>query len=146
VIDATALFPSLVTVICAVPADTPATRPLGDTVATAALLEPQFSALPVSKLLFASWVSAESWSVSPSTTLPVEGLTVTDATGTGVTVRVALPVSPSLVAVIVDVPGAAEVTSPVAGSTVATERASELQTMLRPVSTLLFPSSVVAVA
>jgi hypothetical protein len=145
VIVAVALFPSLVTVICAVPAATPLTKPLGDTVAAAVLVETQVSALPVSRLLSASRVSAESWTVPPSTTLALEGVTVTEATGTGVTVRVALPVLPSLVAVIVDVPALMVVTSPPV-DTVATAVLLEAQTIARPASVPPLASSVVAVA
>ncbi|HKR09470.1 MAG TPA: hypothetical protein VJS39_09795 [Gemmatimonadaceae bacterium] len=72
-------------------------------------------------------------------------MTVTDATAAGVTVRVALPVLPSLVAVIFAVPGATAVTTPVA-DTVAIAELSELQVIMRPDSTLPAPSRSVAVA
>jgi hypothetical protein len=71
--------------------------------------------------------------------------TVTVATGAGVTVIVALPLFPSLVAMMLVVPTAFAVTTPDA-STVAMAVLPELQTTVRPVSGLLFESSVVAVA
>jgi hypothetical protein len=83
--------------------------------------------------------------VAPATTLAIAGLTATVATGTGVTVSVALPLFPSLVAVIVAVPGATELTTP-ALDTVATTVLSELQSIVRPVRTPPFASRVVAVA
>ena len=58
--------------------------------------------------------------------------TVTDATGTGVTVMEEVPLLPSLVAVIVAVRGATAVTSP-APDTVATAELFELQAIVRPV-------------
>ena len=67
---------------------------------------------------------------------------MTDATGTGVTVSVDCPVMPSLVAMMFAVPGATAMTTPVAGSTVATVSLLELQAMARPARTLLFASSV----
>jgi len=67
------------------------------------------------------------------------------ATGTAVTDSDALPVFPSLVALIVVVPGAMEVTKP-AESTRATDVALELQTIVRPVSVLPLASRVTALA
>src|SRR5439155_1322528 len=73
----------------------------------------------------------------------VAGLTVTDATGTGFTVSAAVPLWPSLVAVIVIGPWAIPVTSPVA-LTVATELLLLAQVTDRPVSTFPPASFVVA--
>ena len=56
----------------------------------------------------------------------VGGLTATVATGTGITVTAAVPLFPSLVAVMVAVPGATAVTKPLA-ETVATAVALEDQ-------------------
>jgi hypothetical protein len=78
--------------------------------------------------------------------LAVAGLTVTVATGIGVTVSVALPLLPSLVAVIAAVPAPTAVTRPVVGFTVATAVLSELQTTKRPLNTPPLASNVVAVA
>jgi hypothetical protein len=63
VTPAVALWPSLVAVIVAVPARTPVTSPLGDTVATAGALEAQVMVRPVSA------VPAESWGVAVSCTV-----------------------------------------------------------------------------
>jgi hypothetical protein len=83
--------------------------------------------------------------VPPTITVAGEGLTVTVATGTGVTVRDAVPVFPSLVAEIVTgPPGATPVTTPVLGLTVATAPLLELHVIERPVSVLLPASLVVA--
>jgi len=72
--------------------------------------------------------------------------TVTLATGAWVTVIVALPVFPSLVATMLAVPTLIAVTRPVVGETVATLVLSEFHVTTRPVSVLPFASSVVAVA
>jgi hypothetical protein len=72
------------------------------------------------------------------------GLTVTVATGTGVTVTTDVPVFPSLVAVIVAVPGDTAVTRPFA-STVAAGL-SEDHVTVRPVSVTPFASVVTAVS
>jgi hypothetical protein len=74
------------------------------------------------------------------------GLTVTVATGAGVTVRSADPDFPSLVAMIFAVPTDTAVTAPVVGDTVATAGLSELQLTLLPLRMLPFASRVVAVA
>src|SRR5207245_11277784 len=63
------------------------------------------------------------------------GLTVTDATGTVETVRLDVPLWPSLVAVIVAEPVPAPVTRPLP-LTVATEPLFEDHVTVRPVSTL----------
>ncbi len=73
------------------------------------------------------------------------GASVIDAAGTGVTVTDAVPAMPSLVAVIVAVPAATAVTTPVV-DTVATAGVPELQTIVRPVSTLPLASFVTAVS
>jgi hypothetical protein len=69
--------------------------------------------------------------------------TVTRLTGTGTTEIADVPATPSLVAVIVALPSASEVTNPVV-ETVATAELSELQVIVRPVRTLLFASLVSA--
>jgi hypothetical protein len=63
-----------------------------------------------------------------------------------VTVSAEIPLFPSLVAVMVAMPGATAFTSPVTRFTVATAELSELQATLLPESTLPFTSSVIAVA
>jgi hypothetical protein len=69
---------------------------------------------------------------------------VTDATGASDTVIEDVPDFPSLVAVIVVLPAATDVTRPF-GSTVAASLLLETQVIVRPVSTLPFASLVTAV-
>src|SRR5439155_2599211 len=99
------LFPSLVAVIVAVPGVTPDTRPLLLTVATAVLELDHVTVRPESGVPPASFGVAVSCTVWPACTDAVAGVTSTDATGTGVTVIVEVPLLPSLVAVIVADPG-----------------------------------------
>src|SRR6185436_15199723 len=106
-------FPSLVAVIVAVPGATPFTTPLGVTVAMAPLLVVQTMERPVSVLPLASCVTALSVVVPRTNAVAVDGETVTVATGGAVTVTVAVPDLPSLCAVIVTVPGATALTTPV---------------------------------
>src|SRR5207247_11080304 len=73
------------------------------------------------------------------------GVTVTDATGTGVTVMADAPLFPSLVAVIVAVPAVFPVTSPLA-LTVATAVLLLAQVTVRPLSGFPFASFGVAVS
>ena len=145
VIDDVPLFPSLVAVIVAPPTETAVTSPTPPTVATAVLLEDQLTARPVTTTLFASLVSAESCCVAPAITVAVAGLTVTEPTGTGITVMVALPDFPSLVAMIVVEPTPTAFTTP-DDETVATAGFPVLQITTRPLRMLLLASSVVAVA
>ncbi len=72
------------------------------------------------------------------------GASVIDAAGTGVTVTDAVPATLSLVAVIVAVPAATAVTTPVV-DTVATADAFDDHATTRPVSTLPLASFVTAV-
>src|SRR2546422_8095146 len=113
------LFPSLVTVIVADPAATPVTSPVADTVAMAGFALVHVIARPVRTLPAASLGVAVSCAVLPTKTFVVAGLTATEATGTVDTVTAAVPLWPSLVAVIVAAPTATPVTSPLA-ETVAT--------------------------
>src|SRR5204862_6105997 len=94
------------------PAPFPVTRPLALTVAAEELLLAHVRTRPVSVEPAESLVTAESCCVAPSAIVADAGLTVTVATGTVVTVIVALPVLPSLVAVTVADPAAAAVTRP----------------------------------
>jgi hypothetical protein len=142
------LTDSLVAVIVAVPtltAVTVAGEPLELTVSTAVLLEIHVTVRAVSRPPLASLVVAVNCCVPP-TIMGVTGAeTVTAATGAGVTVIVAFPLFPSLVALILAVPSATAVTTPWA-STVATAVLFEAQVIVRPVSVLPLASSVVAVA
>jgi hypothetical protein len=87
-------------------------------------------------------VSATVW---PTVRLAVAGLTVTDATGTVLTVIVAVPLCPSLVAVRVAEPAATPVTTPLP-LTVATAALLLVQVITRPLSGLPLASFGVAVS
>src|SRR6059036_54795 len=139
------LCPSLVAVIVAVPAATPVTRPVADTLAIAPFELAQLITRPLSTLPAASFGVALSCVVAPTKTFAVAGLTVTDATGTVDTVTAAVPLCPSLVAVIVAAPTATPVTSPVA-DTVATGPLFVVQVTTRPLSGVPLASLRVAVS
>jgi hypothetical protein len=115
------------------------------TAATSSLLDDQVTTRFVTIVPFASRTVAVSVVVVPSTRLFVAGATVTLATGTGVTVSVAVPDFPSLVAVIVAPPGATAVTTP-PGDTVATVVLLDAQATARPVTTTPFTSVTTAVS
>jgi hypothetical protein len=116
-IAAVPVFVSLIAVIVALPAAMAVTSPDPETVLTAELLELQATTRPASTLLFASRVTAESCCVPPTRRLALEGETDTVATGTGagaLTLRFEEFVLPSLVALIVVLPGAIARTAPLA--------------------------------
>jgi hypothetical protein len=143
------LTDSLIAVIVAAPTPTAVTvagDPLALTVSTDVLLEAQVIVRPVSTLPFASLVVAVSCCVAPTIICVVGAETVTVATGAGVTVSVALPVFPSLVAIIFAVPALIAVTSPVDGDTAATAVLSELHAIVRPMRIRPLESKSVAVA
>jgi len=133
VTDAEALCPSLVAVILAVPGPMAVTRPVRLAVATASLSLAHVTTRPVSGFPAASRGVAVSWPVWPTITPRVGGVTVTLATGTGMTVTDAEALCPSLVAITVAVPGASAVTRP-AALTVATASLSLAHVTTRPVS------------
>src|SRR5436309_2540846 len=139
------LCPSLVAVIVAAPAATPVTSPVEDTVATAGVPDAQVTDRPESTLPAASFRVVVSCTVAPTSTTAVAGLTVTDATGTIATVTLAVPLFPSLVAVIVADPAATPVTSP-AADTVAIAVFELVQLITRPLSTLPAASLVTALS
>src|SRR5947208_6794192 len=143
VIAAVLLLPSLVAVIVAEPAATPVTKPLLLTVATAVLLFDHVTTRPVRVPPAESLVTAESCRVPPTAMVADAGLTVTDATGTIVTVMTAVPLLPSLVAVIVAEPAATPVTKPLP-VTVATAGLLLAQVTTRPASELPAESFVTA--
>src|SRR6266516_350047 len=145
VIAAVPLLPSLVAVIVAGPAALPVTSPLALTVASAVLLLAQVTVRPLSGFPFASFGVAVSCTVWPTCTDAVAGLTVTAATGTLLTVIVAVPLCPSLVAVIVAEPAAPPVTSPLA-LTVATAVLLLAHVTVRPANRLPSASFGVAVS
>src|SRR6266513_1581451 len=133
VMVALVLFPSLAAVTVVAPAVTPVTRPLLLTVATDVLPLDQTTTRPVSRPPAESLTTAKTCWVPPTRTLADAGLTVTEATGTVVTVIAAVPLLPSLVAVIVADPASTAVTRPVA-LTVATPGALLAQFTERPSS------------
>jgi hypothetical protein len=107
---------------------------------------PHVTARPTSVLPPASFTVAVSCTVVPTTTDGLGGATVTVATGGGVTVTLAVPFTPSLVAVIVAGPPAATpVTRPLL-ETVATELSELVHVTLRPVSIPPSASSGVALS
>src|SRR5205823_1158442 len=139
------LCPSLVAVIVAEPATTPVTSPLALTVATAVSLLDHAIVRPDSGLPPPSFGVAVSCTVLPSFTLADVGVTLTDATGTLVTVMLAVPLCPSLVAVIVADPAAPPDTRPLLG-TDATELLLLGHVTTRPVIACPFASFGVAVS
>src|SRR5207247_11230696 len=114
VIAAVPLLPSLVAVIVTDPAATPKTSPLALTVAMAVLLLAHVTVRPDSRLPAESFGVAVSCTVCPTSTEAVAGLTVTDATGTFLTVIAAVPLLPPLLPVIVADPAATPAPSPLA--------------------------------
>ena len=144
VTDAVPDFPSLIAVIVAVPRVTPVTTPVVDTVATAVLLDAHVTTRPLKTVPLASVSVAASVPVWPMMIELVAGETATLATGAGVTVIVEVPDFPSLVAVIVAVPGATPVTVP--PDTVAIALLFEVQVTTRLVTTAPFTSFTVAVS
>src|SRR5712691_5283823 len=145
VIAAPPLCPSLVAVIVAEPATFPVTSPLELTVATAVLELAHVTTRPDNGLPLASFGVAVSCTVVPSFTEGPAGATVTEATGTTVTVTLAVPLWPSLVAVIVAEPATFAVTSPLL-ETVATDVLLEDHVTVRPVRMLPFASLSVALS
>src|SRR5207245_179121 len=144
VMAAVPLCPSLVAVIVAAPAATPVTKPLAETVATTALLVPHVTTRPLRAVPFASFGVAVNWVVAPTVTPAAVGLTITEATGTLVTVMADVPLCPSLVAVIVAEPAATPVTNPLA-ETVAIAALLVAQVTARPLRVVPLASFGVAV-
>src|SRR5207247_318109 len=93
--------PSLVAVTVGVPGWRPTTKPRAFTVATPGVLLAHDIARPPSSLPFASLGVAVSWTVPFAKIVADVGLMATEATGAGVTLTLAVPLLPSLVAVIV---------------------------------------------
>src|SRR5438094_1909250 len=138
------LWPSLVAVMATgPPAATPVTSPLPFTLAIALLLDCHVIVRPVNGLPVASFGVAVSWTVPPVGTLAVAGVTVTDATGTAVTVMADVPLLPSLVAVMVAEPAPLPVTSPLE-LTPATDVLFDDHVTTRPVR--MFPLASLSVA
>ena len=85
-------------VMRAEPGDTPVTEPVGETVATPGSLDSHDTSRPVRMLPAASLATAESCLLSPGMRTMDDGVTVTEAMGTGRTVMVnsLVAVSPAL--------------------------------------------------
>src|SRR5438132_271490 len=139
------LWPSLVAVIVAEPATFAVTAPVPVTVATGVLLLAHVTERPVRMLPLASRRVAVSCCVCPAGPLAEAGLTVADATGTPLTVMLAVPLWPSLVAVMVTDPAVTPVTSPLL-LTVAIVLSLDDQLIARPVKGLPLASRGVAVS
>src|SRR5436190_14066954 len=139
------LFPPVAAVIVAEPAPFPVTSPLVLTVAIVVLSLDQVTTRPVSGLPAESLGVAVSCIVCPTYRLPDAGLTVTDATGTVVTVTLEEALLPSLAAVTVAEPTATAVTSPLP-FTVATPLLLLDQVTVLPVRTVPIESRSVAVS
>ena len=106
--------PSTVAMIVVVPGDTPVAMPDAEMVAMDGDPVAQLTVRPVR---LSTWPAAPraiavSWTGCPTAILAVDGETSTTATGSRATVTLAVPVAPSLVAVIVTLPAEMPVTSP----------------------------------
>jgi hypothetical protein len=130
---AVALFPSLEAVITVVPTASVVIAPLLSTVATAGVDELHATERPVSVAPRSSRSTALAVVVAPSVSDGNASVTTTVATGAGITVSVALPVFPSLVAVMVAEPAAMADTVP-PSFTVATVGDDDVQLTTRPVT------------
>jgi len=138
--------PSELAVIVAVPAPTPVTSPVvGETVAILALLVAQVTARPVSTFPAPSRVTAVAWVVCPAWIVDAVAVTVTEATGGGITSTSRVPVFPSTVAEIVADPAETPVTSPLL-LTVAIDGGDDVHVTVRPVSAVPAASRGVAVS
>jgi hypothetical protein len=131
-------------VIVAVPAATPVTTPPA-TVATAVLFDVQVTTRFVTIVPFRSFTVTVSVVVDPARMFAVAGETVTLPTGAGVTVTIVDPGTPSLIAVIVALPGATAVTTPVAETVAATGLFDDHVTT-RSVTTVPFTSRTMALS
>src|SRR2546421_1027888 len=140
------LFPELVAVIVAVPADTPTTEPWLLTVATLVALLAKLIAAPSTGLPFASLAVATSCTIPYAGIVAVVGVTSTDATATVVTVTADVPLLPSLVAVIVTGPPPAFPFTRPLEFTVAIVVSAEAHVTVRSVSGLPSASFGVAVS
>jgi hypothetical protein len=142
------LFPSLVAVSVTLPAASPVTSPLGETVASAVFDDVQPMVRPVRTFPAASLSVAVTCSVAPTSTVLELADRVTVATGAGAgaaTVTVAPPLWPSLVATIDAEPALTAVATPV-DDTVTTSGFALDHVMVRPVSVLPAASRRTAVA
>src|SRR5207302_15543 len=139
------LLPSLVAVIVAVPAALAVARPLLLTLATPVLLLTHVTTRPDRVLPLASLSVAVNCTVWPTDPVADTGVTMTEATGAFVTATTAVPLWPSLSAVIVADPAATPLTRPVLLTVAAAVLLLDQVTVL-PVSTFPAESNVVAVS
>jgi hypothetical protein len=139
------VLPSLVAVIVADPPATPVTMPAVVTVATLEDDVLQLTERPVRTCPAESLSVAVNCAFAPTARVSRLGASDTDDTGTSVTVIADVPLLLSLVAVIVEEPGATAVTTPDA-DTVAVAVALEAHVTVRPVSVLPPASRTVAVS
>jgi hypothetical protein len=137
------LFPPALALIVADPGATAVRTPVADTVATSGLLEAHVIGRSMTTVPLASVTVADNTAVWPTLRFAVDGWTVTLATATAATATAALPLLPSLAAVIVAEPTDTPVTTPVA-STVATAVLFEDQDTRRSVTIVPFASFTVA--
>jgi hypothetical protein len=135
VIAAEPIWPSLDAVMDTLPAATAVTSPEAETVAIPLFPEVQLMTRPVSTLLFASLVTADSCTDAPTWRLALAGDTDTEATGIGagaLTLRREELFLPSLEALIMALPGPVALIFPPV-STVATLMLELSQVTCRPV-------------
>jgi hypothetical protein len=129
------VIPSLVATMLALPTLTAVTSPELLTVATAVFELVHVIVRPVSTFPLASFNTAVACVVCPTTRLLEPNETVTVATGASITVTLAWPVTPSLVATMFALPAPIAVTYP-EDETVATAEFELVQVTVRPVRTL----------
>jgi len=127
----------------ALPGVTPVTVPLDDTVAIAVLLELHATTRSGAGFPATSRTTAVSCTLAFCTTVFVVGCTLTLPTANLEIVTAAVPLLPSAVAVMVDVPSATAFSIPCA-VTVATDSFELFQVTDRPVSTVPFASRATA--
>jgi hypothetical protein len=120
----------VIVAVCVALFTTAVTTPVCDTL-TSGLLDAQKMVRPVRALPPASNAVAIRVVVPPSTTVAGEGVSVIEEIGTAVTFTVAVPLTPSVVAVIVAEPDETPVTTP-AELTVAIAVLDEDHVMIRP--------------
>jgi hypothetical protein len=137
-------FPSAVALIRVEPAALPTTMPCAVTDATVSFAELHVTVRPVRAFPSASKSDAVSTCDCRTPNAMLLGAIETNATGPS-TVSVALPERPSLVAVIVALPGPTAVTTPLV-DTVATDADDVVHAIVRPVTTFPLASNVATVA
>src|SRR5687768_410785 len=138
-------FPPADAVMVTLPSRMPVTRPLLSTVARPVLELVQVNVTPGMTLLFASYAVAVNCSVWPSSTRGLDGVSTIFAIGGGVTETAAVPLADPEAAVMVTLPGATPVTTPL-DETVATAGLLLDHEIGAPAMTLPLASRAVAVS